>query len=305
MANSETFGLESDPAPQSVPVSRLAGWLGAMTSVALAGGLVWWVADLALRDARGVPVVRAIEGPSRVAPEEPGGFQAAHQGFAVNRIASDEEVPLADRVVLAPAPVSVAEEDLPLPELQPEARDAALRDAVGAALEEVLGADAPQPLPGALPGDGDGFDETADGADLPREEGAAGGRAGPGPALSPRPVTRPSLDIVTRAVADAAVPGAALVQPAALSAETIAPGTRLVQFGAYGSEAEALAAWERLMGSFESYMADKARIVERTIVADREYWRLRAHGFGDLAEARSFCAVLLAESADCIPVLTR
>jgi hypothetical protein len=293
MANPHKFRTESDPPTlsASVPVSRLTGWLGALTSVALAGGLVWWVADLALRDARGVPVVRAMEGPARVAPEDPGGFQAAHQGYAVNRIASEEDVPLADRVMLAPETTTVTVDDQPMTELVPEARDAALRSAVGAALEEVLGGEEPGLLPGTVPGTGPGDVDDTSASGTSRN--------------SPRPAARPELDLVTRASADASVPGLPVSGLVEIEAASIPAGTRLVQLGAYDNADQALAEWARLSGDFEDYMSDKTRVVERTVVSEREFWRLRAYGFASLAEARNFCAVLLAEAADCIPVLTR
>ena len=48
-------------------------WVGALMSVALIAGLGVWGYQLAMRDVTGVPVVRALEGPMRVTPEEPGG----------------------------------------------------------------------------------------------------------------------------------------------------------------------------------------------------------------------------------------
>ena len=60
-------------------LSRLAGLAGALTSVALIAGLAIWGYRLAVRDVTGVPVIRAMEGPMRVAPEDPGG-QACSAG---------------------------------------------------------------------------------------------------------------------------------------------------------------------------------------------------------------------------------
>ncbi len=77
--------------------------LGAAASVALIAGLGWWGYDLAMRDARGVPVVRALEGPMRVAPEDPGGEVVDHQGLSVNNVAAvGAAAPPPDRLVLAP-----------------------------------------------------------------------------------------------------------------------------------------------------------------------------------------------------------
>jgi hypothetical protein len=35
------------------------------------------------------------------------------------------------------------------------------------------------------------------------------------------------------------------------------------------------------------------------------FYRLRAHGFADLSDARRFCAAFVAQNVDCIPVLNR
>ncbi len=144
---------------------KVMNMLGAAASVALIAGLGWWGYDLAMRDARGVPVVRALEGPMRVAPEDPGGEVVDHQGLSVNNVAAvGAAAPPPDRLVLAPPPVELTLEDGPglsglppapdetaqparmdnpdrmvpvAPEALPEGTD----PAVAAALAEALGAD--------------------------------------------------------------------------------------------------------------------------------------------------------------------
>ena len=96
-------------------------WAGAFLSVVLIAGLATWGWKLWVRDVSGVPVVRALEGPMRVAPEDPGGLASEYQGLSVNRIAEERvEESAAERVVLAPQPeVLVEDEDLTMAELQP------------------------------------------------------------------------------------------------------------------------------------------------------------------------------------------
>ncbi len=266
-------------------MSTLTGWLGALASAALVAGLAWWAWDLAHRDASGVPVVRALEGPARLAPEDPGGFRADHTGLSVNRIASDEPTaPLADRITLAPAADAVTEADspaqaddagaAPVTEGSGSVTDAALRASIQSALEEVQEA-----APAAQPGSG-----------IPRPER--------------RPIRPAEADLATRAD-----PGTDIVLASAAigrrDAADIPPGTRLVQLGAYEDEATALAEWSRLSATFANYLAGKDRVMERADVAGRVFYRLRIAGFEDLADARRFCSTLIAERADCIPVLTR
>jgi len=283
MAYPQDFGTIPEAAPNAAGPGAVLGWLGAVMSVALIAGLGVWVYDLATRDARAVPVVRAMDGPARIAPEDPGGFEAAHQGFEVNRIASEEAgAPLSERVVLAPEPEGPAPGDLPVgaPSPRPAQSTTGLRDAVQGVLSEVLGTPAPRTGP-----------ETA--APSPPAGGAA-----------PRPRKRPDLDIVTRADPAALRPALAAV-PVEVAPTDIPAGTRLVQLGAFDSREAALERWSVLEGRFSDYLTGHARVVEPVQIDGQTVHRLRAHRFDDLDEARAFCAVLLAEKADCIPVLTR
>ena len=60
-----------------------------------------------------------------------------------------------------------------------------------------------------------------------------------------------------------------------------------------------------LSGRFSDYLAGKKRVIQRAESGGRIFYRLRAMGFADLADARRFCSALVAENADCIPVVTR
>lgn len=94
-------------------LSRFVSLLGALTSVALIGGLAYWGWSLAMRDVRGIPVIRALEGPARVAPLSPGGELADHTGLAVNQIAAEgAAAPVADQLKLAPKPVELTADDM-------------------------------------------------------------------------------------------------------------------------------------------------------------------------------------------------
>jgi hypothetical protein len=121
--------------------------------------------------------------------------------------------------------------------------------------------------------------------------------AGPGvPAATPRPLVRPE----GRRVASLPVTndGTGAIDPG-----SIPLGTRLVQLGAYGSEEVARAEWANAIANFGDYMVGKERIVQQAETGGRIFWRLRALGFADLSEARRFCAVLVSDGANCIPVV--
>ncbi len=303
MASPDVYG--NRPSMGGAPranVPAFMGWMGAISSVALMVGLGYWVYDLATRDARSVPVVRALEGPSRLAPEDPGGFEAAHKGYAVNSIASEKgkDTPLSDRVTLAPDPVGPEETDKPVAaaKVTPPDPASALRSAVEGALSEVLGLPGPDasedgaaaPVPGAEP----------DAAGTENDNGADAGTV-------IRPMPRPGsagAAVVTRASATAAAATLG-VTSAEVDPSGIGAGSRLVQLGAFDSRDEADAVWSSLSASYYDYFALHPKVIEEASVNGRTFYRLRAFGFDDLAAAQNFCAMLVAAQVDCIPVLTQ
>ncbi len=116
------------------------------------------------------------------------------------------------------------------------------------------------------------------------------------PAATPRPVERPArLQRVSLAPASAA--------DGSVDPVRIPPGTRLVQLGAYGSAQVAEAEWLAAEERFGEYMGGKGRVIQEAQSGGRTFFRLRAVGFDDLGDARRFCAVLVAEGANCIPVV--
>lgn len=305
-------------APEAMPgaVAVLLGWFGALMSVALIVGLGLWGYQLAVRDVTGVPVVRALEGPMRVAPEDPGGTQAAHQGLAVNSVAADgaAERP-ADRLILAPAPLDLNDEDLPRPDLSgvrdtvlaeaptetPPETELTSRETLLALAETLTEGVAPLELSPIEPGEAP---ETL--VDAPVEAPAS-------PFLPPDvsgvsrsvlPLPRPVGDVTAMAVATEVA--LAVSRPSGeVSPERIPAGTRLVQFGAYDSPELARSAWEDLVGRFGDFLQDKQRIVQEATSGGRTFYRLRAMGFVDINDARRFCAAILAERQACIPVVVR
>lgn len=121
--------------PRAAVASKWVTYAGAATSVALILGLAVWGYKLAVRDVNGVPVIRAMEGPGRMAPEDPGGDLARHVGLSVNAVAAEGvAAPAPDQVMLAPRGDELTDEDLPMagvgtiaaPEGLP-GRDSALR----------------------------------------------------------------------------------------------------------------------------------------------------------------------------------
>lgn len=86
---------------------------GAALSLTLLLGMGIWGYKLVMRDVNGIPVVRAMDGPMRQAPDNPGGELALHTGLAVNAVAGQgEAAPPEGTLVLAPPTSDLTEEDL-------------------------------------------------------------------------------------------------------------------------------------------------------------------------------------------------
>ena len=97
---------------RGVVARRLVTVAGAAASLALVVGFGLWGYRLAVRDVQGVPVIQALDGPMRIAPEDPGGEVADNQGLAVNNVAAvGAAAPLPDELILAPRPIALTDED--------------------------------------------------------------------------------------------------------------------------------------------------------------------------------------------------
>ncbi|SPF80304.1 SPOR domain-containing protein [Pseudoprimorskyibacter insulae] len=318
-------GAQATPASKK-SMASMANWAGAVVSLALVGGIGVWGYQLLVRDVSGVPIVKATQGPMRVAPETPGGKAAEHQGLAVNSVAGNgvAEAP-ADRLTLAPRGAILSEEDQPsadivMPErltvasaqssepIQLSAKDsvdtvAAIDFNKGQSVEDManlIAGNAP-PLSGAkveraAPVEVASLSDEIDDAPTAEADEFIGGVS-----KSLRPVVRPSG---LKAAATAPRP-AVQVASIDVDAASVAVGTRMVQFGAYASDDIARGEWDKLNKKFGEFMAGKQRVVQKATSGGRTFYRLRAMGFEDVADARQFCAAIVAGKAECIPVVMR
>ena len=283
----------SETSAASGAFGLLATWSGAAMSAALIGGLVVWGWQLTIRDVSGVPVIRALEGPMRTAPQAPGGERASHQGLAVNRVAEDATDPPPQQVVLAPAEPDLAEEDLALaPPAAIESATARALPASGGSREPVRALAATDlAVAEALGLAGDAVLVLAS-----ARSGASDVPATTAGWLRPEPRPAPIRASLSGA-------GVAATQEVPLAA--LETGAQLVQLGAFETADAARAAWDELAGRFDGYFFGKHRVVQPASSAGRAFWRLRAAGFEDLADARRFCSALTARQAECIPAVVR
>ncbi|MGR3795072.1 SPOR domain-containing protein [Vannielia sp. SX4] len=327
-----TQDYQSD-APRSAGAKLVSG-AGAAMSLALIAGLAIWGYRITVRDVTGVPVVAALEGPMRIAPEEPGGEVADHTGYAVNDVAAEgEAADLPEQITLAPGPATLSEEDLPLAamvqreveqaqvapeEATPgtEAQDGELvapELAVAANLPDDVDPNDPVAVALAMAGQlSEGAEPLSGAAAEASTEAADPEKAKlanlPGVKRSLRPKVRPAgLKAPAPSEAEPEARRTTVVPEGAEVAEDdqVPAGTRLVQLGAFESPEEAAQLWGRLAGQFDSLMLEKTRLIMEAESGGQTFYRLRAQGFADLSDARRFCAALVAEKAECIPVVAR
>jgi sporulation related protein len=260
---------------------------GAAVFLGLIAAMAVWSWRLGTRDAAEVPVIRAMEGASRIQPEDPGGAQAAHQGLEVNAVLAGRPAPMPRAPApAAPEPPALAPEDGPQGEL--------VLAAPAVLAERVFEEDGDLPMPQQ--------------EDLPEDFVAAAPEFAP-PAAAPeppaaapgtRPRGRPANLVVARAKTApvASTPAA----PAAHEVSSVKAGARLVQLGAFDSEANTRKAWAELVARHGDLLGSKSLYVERTTGNARVFYRLRVAGFANPEETRAMCEALRARGIDCIPV---
>lgn len=291
-------GYESESGGGLETAAGALNWLAAILSLSLIVGLGFWGWKLIQRDATGVPVVRAMDGPMRISPETPGGREAAHQGLAVNTIAAQGEAELApEQVTLAPAAEHLTDDDAPLAALLEAAQTEAIVEE-----DEVIESQSATDL--AVAAALADFDATLQSATLTTTEEVvvetvqAPATLG-GISISPRPAPRP---VRIALAGDATI---SIESSLDVSASQVAQGERLVQLGAFVSPEVASQEWDRLNANFDGYLDGKQRLIQQAEAGGKTFYRLRVVGFDDLSDANRFCSVLVAGNASCIPIVNR
>lgn len=268
-------------------VAAATKWGGAALSLLLVVSLIIWAYRLGTRDAQAVPVIKAMTDPARVAPENPGGLIAEHQGLEVNEILAGGEAGTPDAAELAPGPDTLAAEDLATGNLPPieeadEATVAALDTDTAEAVDDVAAeSEAVLVVPGG---------------DIP---------GGP-PRASDRPIPRPAN---LAAVAPAPSPGnnAASDTPAPtpVTDTQVPAGTRTVQIGAFDSPGDATSQWQRLQSNHADLLGGHSNYIQKAESNNRTFFRLRVLGFDEAAQQNAMCEALKARGVECIPVTVR
>jgi len=326
------------------PVKAVAALTGAGLSLAIVIGVGVWSYQLIARDVAGVPVVLAVQGEMRIRPAEPGGAEALNQGLAVNNVAAaGGTAGPSERIVLAPEPIDLSNEDTALID-QLAAAQPRFASTGGAATDADTSANGMLTLTSPVAKDVPANDPKMASTEALAAQIAAGvtslatqGEFKTDPIQTSVANVKTEVAPIQQVAAPVAlsqdaiatnIPGVTLslwpklrpegVRTASLSAidaisggvkdvdpASIPAGMRLVQLGAYESPEIARKEWTRFTARFGDYMAGKDRVVQRATSGGRTFYRLRAMGFSDLGDARRFCSALTAQNTDCIPVVTR
>lgn len=100
-------------------------------------------------------------------------------------------------------------------------------------------------------------------------------------------------------------PVAEPVQTASLGAIPLPKGTRMIQLGAFDSEAVALREWDRISGRHGDLLGGKDHYVQRIESNGRIFYRLRVAGYANKQETQAACAALTARGLPCITATLR
>jgi hypothetical protein len=271
---------------KNVSPAKYANIVGAFLSFAVFIGVVAWGAKTLMRDSSGVPVVRALEGPPRVAPLDPGGVPASHQGLTVNQVSSSQKTVLVGELLqLAPRPIKLQVEDLPIVE-------PTMNKSFG--LQELTKTNVliKESMIVEPSTDAEVIDKLT--SILSVSTLSSSMIETPGVMLngSLRPRLRPESGLQT-----------ILPLKVVASSREVPLGTLMVQLGAFSDKNTASEAWEKLSTRYGNYFVGKQDIILNGKMAGQEIYRLRVYGFNDINESRRLCSALQGQNAECYPVV--
>ncbi|OYU18768.1 MAG: sporulation protein [Rhodobacteraceae bacterium PARR1] len=317
-------------------LSRMIHIGGAVASVGLVVWLALWGYDAAVRGAHGVPVIAASKEPMRIQPENPGGEVVDHQGLAVNEIAAiGVAAPPADRLMLAPPPVELTDQDVagltdpsaPVPDATTAMAAAAILPADGlapmpdpvdplaaqvAALSDTALANPAAPVMPAAEVQTDdavaaALAEALSNDTLTEDVVAMDATLSPDAVIVPasaatRPRARPESAPLP---SELGVDGQAALPVTEIDPATLTAGTRLAQLGAFDSPEQARSEWVRMGNAYADLMLGKAMVIQSATSGGRSFYRLRAAGFEGEDASRDFCTEIVERNGTCIPVVHR
>lgn len=257
----------------------------ALGAVVAFGIGIWFAYDQGVkRGASGAPpLIRADQGPTKVAPENPGGMQVPNQdkqiyerlpgGQTANNGGTEKLLPPPERPNAAPTTPGTG------PAVTVPTRPA-------------------QTVPGQSPQAGNTVPNRTD-APAPTPVPTQPQAAAPG---QPQPITPPPAQ--TPAQQRSAAAPAAPAAPAAAPTVTATPGgSAKIQLASLKDQAAATATWNALQKKFPAELGGLQPSYEKVEIADKgTFIRLQAGPLKDRAAAQAACSALSAKNQGCIVV---
>ncbi len=310
--------------------ARLLPIAVAVIALAVFGGIVWYAYNQGVRSGseEAAPLL-APEGEAKVAPEDPGGLEVEHTDKQVyDRISGDEaDGESVERILPPPEdPMNPPEgESGAAPEVQsPEIPSITESEEEGAGEEpplpdEKLAEPGQDPPTADLAGDQESAaaTESADGAaasaesaadETAAESGAAEEASDSATASQQEDSAADASEETAAASADREASDAAGSDEAgASSAETQTASADptsgwQIQIAALGSEAAARRAWAERQEALPDLLGDLTLAIQRAVVNDKTYYRVRGGPLASRDEATALCNALKAEDQACLVV---
>ncbi|GLQ34809.1 sporulation protein [Amylibacter marinus] len=289
-------------------MSRFLNLCAATASIGLFAAVIYWGITLSQLDPNQVPVIKAALGPARIAPVDPGGDQANHQGLAVNRIqANGGAGETAMQVVLAPKPRPFQPEDIAGLTQEASQVVAPVAGDATSSPQTLVSATVPSPVPTAAVANAPVSErvlskEEADVArwETDQEKKAESAEVLPSVVKSKRPPRRPAGLTKLKAPAEKKTLAGKKTTNAA-----IAKGTPLVQIGAFDNTTVAESEWAKFSIKHHDLMGNRQSVIQKISNSDKTFYRLRIRGFDTSKDAKRFCSALKARGTDCITTTAR
>ncbi len=320
MYNNQEPGQEPEGENKEPFSKRVTRWIGILSSVFVVGFIIYWAYGLGRRDASEVPVVAAMEGETRTAPEDGGEAEESFTGLEVNSVLEGEEPAPSDDVTLAPQPDDLSDVEPATPSEGEEGENATAEadgDMETAEEDEELVADTSQSIPTPVrrpellyvPQDG----QAAPVAETASTEAPASNDEAEIDALveEVEANTEPETAEVETAEAEPAQEPEPEPEPEPESAateesgQTLPSGTPLIQLAANLDAESTRNQWAQLKADNSDILGDKSLYIEKAEVNGQLYYRLRVSGFGSAGETRTACEALMARGVQCLAVAAK
>ena len=272
----------------------IVNWAGALLSIIILITLIIWGFSLNVSDSAEIPVVKAKIKELRVVSEEPGGQIVNYQGLSVNNVQEQGKAQsAATRIILAPEPIKLIEEDVNIPIIENsrvtnEPKVSSLNNGDGENKKEIInvldGIPTFSVVISVIPKIRNlygthSLDKIIENNDVDLT-----------PGTDDKIIENNAVDLT---------PGTK-VKIKATNEVSLKSGTNLVEFGFYPTKQKAQKVWSDLMINNSSVFKNKKRIIQNVNIRGNNSYRLTVVGFSGLGESREFCFFLRDSLPTCL-----